>query len=119
LIIERPIRRAHIPHLCERVGAMVVRHDARHLVCDVDALADPDVVTIDALARLQLTVRRLGCRVCLRNACDELQRLLTLIGLDDVIPLLAESGLDAKRQIEQREEPGGVEEEADPGDPAV
>jgi STAS domain-containing protein len=117
MFIERPIERAHIPHLCERVCAMVIKHEAHHLVCDVEALADPDLVTVDALARLQLTVRRMGCRVCLRHACDELQALLTLTGLCDVIPLSAESGLDAQREIEQREEPRGIEEERDPGDP--
>jgi ABC-type transporter Mla MlaB component len=116
LIIEGPIERAHIPRLCEGAGALIRGVDARHVVCDVGALVEPDEVTIEALARLQLTVGRVGCRFRVRHACEELRDLLTLSGLSDVIPFVAESGPDPQRKVEQREEPRGVEEEADPGD---
>jgi ABC-type transporter Mla MlaB component len=116
LIIEGPIERAHIPRLCERAGALVEGSHAHHVVCDVSALIDPDVATVDALARLRLTVHRLGCRIRVRDACHELQDLLRMTGLFDVIPLSAESSLESQREVEQRKVPCGVEEEADPGD---
>ena len=71
------------------------------LVCDVAALTQPDAGTIEALARLQLTARRLGCRVRLRDPSRELRELLDLFGLADV--LRVEPG----RQPEEREEAAG------------
>ena len=47
---------------------------------------EPDAVTVDALARLQLAARRLGCQVRLRNASDELRELVAFMGLCDVLP---------------------------------
>ena len=64
------------------------------IVCDVGALA-PDAAAVDALARLQLTARRLGCEIRLRDASVDLQDLLDFVGLRDVL----------------RVEPGGQAEE--------
>ena len=50
---------------------------------------DPNAVTVDALARLQLAARRLSCRLLLRNASPELLELAAFMGLADV---LRESG---------------------------
>ena len=41
---------------------------------------------VDALARLALTVRRLGRRLVLRDAGDDLRDLIALTGLGDVLP---------------------------------
>jgi ABC-type transporter Mla MlaB component len=116
LAISRPIARADVPGLCGRVRVLLEGSDADLVVCDVGGL-DADAVTVDALARLQLTARRLGCRLRLRHACDELQELLVLVGLNDVVPLCAESPLQPRGQTEERKEARGVEEEADPADP--
>lgn len=68
---------------------------------------------VDALARLQLAVRRTGGCVRLRDAPRALHDLLAFAGLQEVVP--AEGDLDGRgRQAEEREEPVGVEEEADP-----
>ncbi len=91
--------------------------DADVVVCDVGALVNPDAAAIDALARLQLTARRSGGQVRLRNASSRLQELLFLMGLSDVLPLWRELRLESSGQAEQREEPRGVEEKADPADP--
>ena len=91
--------------------------DASWVACDVGALADPDVRAVDALARLQLTANRLGLEVRLRHASQGLQELLDLVGLFDVLPVCAASGLEPSRQPEEWEEGRGVEEEADPDDP--
>lgn len=90
--------------------------DAERLVCDVAAIRVPDAVTVDALARIQLIARRHGRRITLRDASRELQELLDLMGLGDVIPCGEGSGIEARRQTEEREQGGGVEEEGDPAD---
>lgn len=82
--IRGPITRADLPGLCERVcerlsGAGSV------LCCDV-AGVEPDAVTVDALARLQLAARRRGCEVRLRNASAALLELVALMGLSHVLP---------------------------------
>jgi hypothetical protein len=99
LAIDGRIARADIPALCERVHVLL------------------DAVTVDALARLQLTAGRLGRRIRLRDPCGELQDLLALMGLGDVL-LGAASELQPGGQAEEREQAGGVQEEADPVDPA-
>ena len=81
------------------------------IVCDVGALA-PDAVTVDALARLQLTARRLGMEMRLRHASSELQDLLAFVGLRTVLRV------EAGGQAEQREQRLGVEEERELDDPA-
>jgi hypothetical protein len=82
------------------------------IVLDVSAFA-PDVLTIDALARLQLSARRRGRRLRLRDASDELCELIDLAGLREVL------GVEPRRQAEQREQRVGVEEERQLDDPAV
>jgi ABC-type transporter Mla MlaB component len=56
-----------------------------NVVCDV-ACARADVLTVEALARLQLAARRHGCRVTLRHASEELLQLIAFMGLRDVLP---------------------------------
>ena len=81
--IRGPIRRDDLPGLCDRVCAMLdVAGSA--LACDV-AGVEPDVVTVDALARLQLAARRRGCSVRLRGASEALLELVELMGLSHVI----------------------------------
>ena len=92
LVMIGPIAREGIPALCERTRMLLEGCDAGRIACDVGALAEPDVVTIDGLARLQLTARRLGYRVELRRACGELEELLVLTGLGDVLPCAGPGG---------------------------
>ena len=74
---------------------------------------DPDALTIDALARLQLSSRRVGLEIRLRHASNELRELLAFVGLDEVLRL------EAGGQPEEREQRLGVEEECELGDPAA
>jgi len=123
LIMLGPVPRDGIPALCERARRLLAGCDAGPLSCDVDALANPDAATIDALARLQLTALRLGHRVELQRAHGPLVELLVLSGLSGVLrcggsgPVA--SGVEAWGEPEHREQALRVEEEADPGDPAV
>ena len=114
------IERVDIPGLCDQAERRLKDAiDAECLVCDVGAVRDPDAVAIDALARLQLTARRLDREVLLRRASGELLDLLEFMGLSEALPLWDSSGLETGRQAEQREEGGGIEEERDPADPST
>jgi hypothetical protein len=83
--IHGPIARTDLRGLCDRVCAVLAGTEAREAVCDVLGV-EPDAVTVDALARLQLAARRHGCRVRLRNASAELVELVAFMGLADVLP---------------------------------
>jgi len=85
LILGGPIAPQDIPALCRRACALVERNDADLVVCDVGALVEPDVVAVETLARVHLTVRRLGRRVRVRNSCRELRELLAFMGLADIL----------------------------------
>ena len=74
------------------------------VVVDVSALTEPDPAVLDALVRLQLAARRLGSSIRLEHACSELVDLLALVGLSEVLPVCAGSGVEIDRQIEQREQ---------------
>jgi hypothetical protein len=118
----------------------------RCITLDVSALP-PDVLTIDALARLELAARRGGLRFRLRDASDQLRDLIAFVGLSDVLGTCAADGeridrsvqtdarakpvrpdagiasdalgVEPRRQAEQGEERVGVEEERELDDPAV
>ena len=79
-----PIGRDDLPGLCGRVCSLLARSDAGTVHCDVRGV-EPDAVTVDALARLELGARRHGCTVRLRNATDELRELVAFMGLADVL----------------------------------
>jgi ABC-type transporter Mla MlaB component len=83
--IYGPIARIDLPGLCDRVCALLETSTADVALCDVSGV-DPNAVTVDALARLQLAARRHGCRVRLRQASDELLDLVAFMGLRDVLP---------------------------------
>ncbi len=83
--IRGPIAGADLPGLCKRVCALLERSGAGVVLCDVTGI-EPDAVTVDALARLQLAARRHGCQVRLRYASDELLELVDFMGLTDVLP---------------------------------
>jgi ABC-type transporter Mla MlaB component len=117
LVIAGPVTCADVPGLCARIAALLdAGGGARVVICVVAALGRPDAGTVGALARLQLTARRLGGRIRLRHASPELRELLSFLGLDEVVPVLV---VEAGREPEEREHPLGVEERVEPGDPPV
>ena len=85
--IRGPIRRADLPGLCDRVCALLAE-SGETVRCDVDGI-EPDAVTVDALARLQLAAKRRGCTVVLECASPELLEIVQLMGLDRVLPSAA------------------------------
>ena len=89
------------------------RSRPNHLVCDLSALADPDVGTVADLARLHVAAHKLDLDVVLRNTSDALVELIAFVGLTEVLRV------EPRRQTEQREERLGVEEERELGDPPL
>jgi ABC-type transporter Mla MlaB component len=81
--IRGPITRADLPSLCARVCSLL--SSAGDVVrCDVSGI-EPDAVTVDALARLQLAATRRGCSICLCNTSSALLELVELMGLSHVL----------------------------------
>ena len=85
MVFRGPVTPEDVDGLCDRGRALVeggaVGGD---LVCDVQALTHPDAVSLEALARLRLTVRRLGRRLVLLHAATELVELLDLVGMTEL-----------------------------------
>ena len=108
-----PLARADVPRLCDRGTELLVSSGAEVLACDASGLAEADCVAVDAIARLQLTARRLGRRICVRHAPMELEELLSFTGLAEICGLVAV----IERETEEREDPLGVEEEGQLDDP--
>ncbi|GAA0899516.1 STAS domain-containing protein [Virgisporangium aurantiacum] len=116
--IAADLARADIPGLCADLadrlrgsrgdGSLYGGAARGTVVCDVRAVVRPDVVTLEALARLRLTARRHGYALVIDGAGPHLAGLIGLLGLSE-----------AFRQPEQREEAVGVEEVVDARDPPV
>ena len=89
------------------------------VVVDVRGYRSADLVLVDTLLRIRLTAGRLGARVAVQGARQDLARLLEFLGLLAVVPLDPEApGSEVCREPEALEEPG-VEEVVDVGHPTV
>ena len=109
LTLPAPVGLADVPALCDRAERLLREGLATTLECDVAEVQAPDLGAVEALTRVDLTAKRLGAGIRLRGASVGLLELLAFCGL----PL--ESVVDAQGQAEEREEPGGVQEERDAG----
>jgi hypothetical protein len=81
-------------------------------VCDLRGVA-ADCVTVDALARLHLAAKRAGVDLDVRHASRELKELIVFTGLSGVL------GVEPRRQVEEREDLLGREEERQLDDPSA
>jgi hypothetical protein len=106
----RAATRADVKAACERLHALAGRGEVDAVTCDVSALA-AEVAAVEALARLALVARRLGCPLKVRRASPELRDLVAFCGLSDALGVGRLRG-----QPEEREEPFDVEERVDPDD---
>jgi anti-anti-sigma regulatory factor len=107
----RAVSRADVKTACERLHGLAHGGDVDAIACDVSALA-AEAAAVDALARLALIAKRLGCPLKVRCASPELRDLVELCGLTDALGV----GRDG-REAEVREQPLDVEERVDPDDP--
>jgi ABC-type transporter Mla MlaB component len=85
--IRGPISRADLPGLCARVCGLLEGSGSTTdvVLCDVHGV-EPDAVTVDALAQLQLAARRRGLQVRLCHASEALLGLVRFMGLEAVLP---------------------------------
>jgi hypothetical protein len=72
-----------------------------------------DLGSVDALARLKLEARRRGCALRFENPSSDLRALLGLCGLGEALLV------EPRRDPEELEQPLGVEEERQLGDPTA
>jgi hypothetical protein len=79
----------------------------RSVRLDCGQFTKPTAATVDQIARVHLAMRRCGCELELRNADPCLLELIAFVGLGEVLRV------ESRRQAEQREQPGGVEEEGE------
>jgi len=66
--------------LCAQVRRLLGRGGIEVVTCDVSE-AVADLAAVDALARLQLTARRMGGRIRLRSAPPHLAELIEFVGV--------------------------------------
>lgn len=109
LVLVGPVTRDEVTGLSDEVRALLGTTRAGVVVCDVAGLGPPGLGTVELLARLQLAARRAGGRIRLRDPDPGLHALLDLVGLR----------FEVEGQSEQGEPALGVEEEVEPGEPAV
>ncbi|MFE2097699.1 STAS domain-containing protein [Streptomyces sp. NPDC059468] len=109
LVPAGPVTRDEAAGLCDDVRALLEVTGAAAVVCDVGGLGPPGLAAVDLLARLELAARRAGGRIRLRGPDPALRALLDLVGLR----------LQVEGESEEREPALGVEEEVEPGQPAV
>lgn len=106
----RDFTRADLVCACARVRAIAAGDEVRVVACDVSALA-AELAAVEALARLALVARRLGCALRMRRPSPELRDLVALCGLSDALGVWRNGG-----QLEQGKEPVHVQERVDRGD---
>ncbi|MGW7254189.1 STAS domain-containing protein [Streptomyces sp. NPDC054834] len=109
LVLPGPVSKDEVNGLCDDVRALLNASGAEVVVCDVAGLGPPGLGVVDLLARLELAARRAGGRIRLRDPTPALRALLGLVGLR----------FQVEGQVEEREPALGVEEEVEPGQPAV
>ncbi|MEV6546529.1 hypothetical protein [Streptomyces sp. NPDC051665] len=110
LVPASPVTRDEVAGLCAEVRALLeATTGAGVVLVEVVGPGPPGLGTVDLLARLALTARRAGGRIRLRDPVPELRALLDLVGLR----------FEMEGQVEQREPALRVQEEVEPGEPAV
>ncbi|HET6858421.1 MAG TPA: STAS domain-containing protein [Streptomyces sp.] len=85
LVIAGRVTAADVPRLSEELRLLLHESDAAEVDCDVGAVTEPDLHTVEVLARLRLAARRRGCRIRLRHPPPQLLALLHLVGLGEVL----------------------------------
>jgi hypothetical protein len=116
-IISVPRQRTYraIQRLRSVIVILHLSHRADEFSATKPSLYQMDIglETVDALARLQLALRRAGGELRVVGPPEELRELIAFVGLEDVLVV------EPQREAEQREEGLGVEEEAELGDLAL
>ena len=83
LVLDGPAGATMVDALCDRMAIALTHTSADVVVCDIASPTEANVALVNALARMQLTARRLGRSITVRHACPEVRHLLDLLGLTD------------------------------------
>ncbi|MEV0745269.1 STAS domain-containing protein [Streptomyces sp. NBC_00184] len=88
LVLSGHVTRAGVPRLCAELEAILAASRADVVDCDVGGITEPDLASVEAVARLSVVARRAGGRrLRLLHVPPELRSLLDLVGLADVVGL--------------------------------
>ena len=117
VVVDGALSRRDIAGLCAGARRLLATGKVDLITYDVAAVVEPDVLAIEALARLQLTARRMAGSIRVRHASSELRDLLDMVGLRCVVPLCDGSPLGSCGQVEEGEQVR-VDEGVDRGDAA-
>lgn len=108
VVVEGRLDPSEAPSVGAALHARLSRAGGGTVICHGEGLVDPDLATVDLLARLHLAAHRSGYVVRVEDPSRRLRQLLVLAGLDDLL-VPCRRGVEARRQAEQREQPCGVE----------
>jgi hypothetical protein len=117
VVIDGRLSRGRIAALCREARRLLASGQDDLVMCDVGAVVEPDVMVIEAIARLQLTARRAGGSIGVWRASGRLRDLLALVGLCDVVAVCDDSPVGSCRQVEEGEQ-ACIEERVERDDPA-
>jgi anti-anti-sigma regulatory factor len=98
VVVPARVEPEEIERLCERVRAACCGR-TRPVLCDLGSVAVPDLMVIDALARMRLAARRAGGSLVVVRLRPDLAQLVALAGLGTVL-------LEPDRQGQGREQRG-------------
>ncbi|MFJ2606508.1 STAS domain-containing protein [Streptomyces sp. NPDC091279] len=104
-----PVTRDEVRGLCDDVRAGLAAGRNGVVVVDVAGIGPPGLAAVELLARLQLAARRADGRIRLRDPAPALRAVLDLVGLP----------VEVEGHPEEREPALRVQEEVEPGEPAV
>jgi hypothetical protein len=83
------------------------------VILDCACMGEPDIRTVERIARLQAAARRSGLELRLSGAGARLVELIAFCGLNGVLCV------EVHGEVEQWEQPDRVQEEGDLADPAL
>ncbi len=115
VVVDGRLDPSDAPSVCGALQAGLSGPNVGSVICRGRGLVEPDLATVDLLARLRLAAHRSGCVMRVESPSLRLRELLVLAGLEDLLTPSG-SGVEAWRQAEQREQPFGVEEGVEPDD---
>lgn len=95
VVVEGPLDPAHARQVCAALRAELSESDVSAVACRGMGLIDPNLATVDMLARLRLATHRIGCAMRVDDPSPRLQELLLLAGLDTILAPF-ESGAEAR-----------------------
>lgn len=95
--VGRAVTAADVPDLCVRAAAAAATAGSRSVACDLQEVGETDLGTVDALARLTLTLARSGLDVHFLAAPADLRALVELVGLRRVVRCVGPSAVEPER----------------------